>query len=64
MKTYSLEQGIMNPRDKTLNWQTYDVYETLEQAKREAKKSPRCFWRVIESTVVWEHRDTMGIKVV
>jgi len=36
-----------------VNWQTYEVYETLAEAKKEAKRN-RGLWRIIQSKVVWQ----------
>jgi hypothetical protein len=52
-KTFALEQGITSPRDGSVNWQTYEVYETLAGAKREARKN-KGLWRIIEARVVWQ----------
>lgn len=52
MAVYALEQGIVSPRDGTVNWQTYESYETLADAKKEARKS-KGLWRIVKSEVVW-----------
>lgn len=53
MSTYALEQGIVSPRDGTVSWQTYEVYESLKEAKAEARKS-KGRWRITETTVIWD----------
>lgn len=53
--TYTVEQGIKNPRDETVNWQAYEIFETLAAAKRELRKAEyKGLWRIIEARVVWE----------
>jgi hypothetical protein len=49
---FALEQGIKSPRDGTVTWQTYEVYDTRAQAMKEAKRS-KGMWRIVESKVVW-----------
>ena len=50
---FDLQQGIVSPRDGSVNWQTYDYFETLAEAKREARKT-RGLWRIVENKVVWQ----------
>ena len=50
---FDLQQGIVSPRDNTVNWQTYEFYETLAEAKREARKN-KGLWRIVENKVVWD----------
>lgn len=50
---FDLQQGIVSPRDNTVNWQTYEFYETLAEAKREARKAHKGLWRIVENKVVW-----------
>ena len=54
MAVYALEQGIVSPRDGSVNWQTYENYEELADAKKEARKS-KGRWRIVELSVVWDN---------
>ncbi len=49
---FDLEQGIKNPRYDTVNWTYFESFETLAEAKKEAKKA-RGLWRVVQTKVVW-----------
>lgn len=51
---FILEQGITSPRDNSVNWTPFESFETLAQAKREARKN-KGKWRIVESVVVWNN---------
>jgi hypothetical protein len=53
--TFELQQGIQSPRDGSINWQTYEVYERLAEAKKEAGKIKNALWQIVESKIVWRN---------
>ena len=50
---FELQQGHTSPRDGSVNWQCYEVYDSLAEAKKEAKRSKKGLWRIVESKCVW-----------
>jgi hypothetical protein len=52
---FELQQGIESPRDGTLNWMSYETYDTLAAAKKEARKN-KGRWRIVEQAVVWDNQ--------
>ena len=59
--TFELQQGIQSPRDGSINWQTYEVYERLAEAKKEAGKIKNAFWQIVESKIVWRNERAQEI---
>lgn len=59
--TFELQQGIQSPRDGSINWQTYEVYERLAEAKKEAGKIKNALWQIVETKVVWHNERAQKI---
>jgi hypothetical protein len=55
---FELQQGIVSPRDNSINWSTFDTYETIAAAKHEIRNH-KGLWRVVESHVVWQSLRTI-----
>ncbi len=52
---FELQHGIRSPRDNTVNWRPYEVYETAKDAKKEARKN-KGLWRIVEYKVIWHNQ--------
>lgn len=50
--TYSLEQGIIDPRSGHVHWHHYEGYVDKKVALREAKKL-KGRWQVVENKVIF-----------
>ena len=58
--TFELQQGIKSPRDGSINWQTFEVYERLAEAKKEAGKTKNALWQIVENKIVWRNEKAAG----
>jgi len=52
---YSLERGVRSPRDGSVSWQLYDLFDTLPAAKKEALRglSKESHLRITRTETVW-----------
>jgi hypothetical protein len=59
--TFELQQGIQSPRDGSINWQTFEVYERLAEAKKEAGKTKNALWQIVENKIVWRNEKAVEL---